>query len=243
MENNRSKEKNALYLIVYNKILKNIQEGLYSENNKLPSENALAKQMDVSRMTLRQSLMLLQEDGIIESRKGVGNFIRVTNDGNMFGLEQAGDVLKKCGIDHIDKITCKFKLGPSAEYTDTFFDRKVPVFLATTLYFYYEKECCARCFSLIATDAEFMKEVDLSDTKEIQQLVTDDIYQYTRIVKYDIKILQDKESYRNANLKAQDGLYTLVTEKLIGEAGFVLCINKYYIPVESTNIKVTGFKK
>ena len=53
MENNRSKEKAARYALVYNKILQLIQEGLYPEGSKLPSEPSLAQQMQVSRSTLR----------------------------------------------------------------------------------------------------------------------------------------------------------------------------------------------
>lgn len=75
MENNRSNDNLPRYIEVYNKILRNIKQGLYEEENKLPNENKLAEQMGVSRMTLRQAILLLQEDGVVESRQGVGNFI------------------------------------------------------------------------------------------------------------------------------------------------------------------------
>ena len=45
MENNRSKEKSPRYIEVYNQILKNIIDGVYMEENKLPNENKLAQQM------------------------------------------------------------------------------------------------------------------------------------------------------------------------------------------------------
>lgn len=43
IENNRSNDKAAKYAIAYNKILKLIQDGLYPEGSKLPTEPVLAK--------------------------------------------------------------------------------------------------------------------------------------------------------------------------------------------------------
>ena len=51
------------FVITYNEILGLIQQGLYPEESKLPPEEELALQMNVSRMTLRKSLNLLKEDG------------------------------------------------------------------------------------------------------------------------------------------------------------------------------------
>lgn len=97
MENNRSKEKAARYARVYNKILEMIQAGMYPEGSKLQSEPVLAEKMNVSRSTLRQALALLQEDGIIEARRGVGNFVRKTVDANATGLEKMENpMLKSC---------------------------------------------------------------------------------------------------------------------------------------------------
>ena len=60
---------------VYDKLYEMIKEGEFSHESRLPSEPDLAKLMGVSRMTLRQALSLLQEDGIIKNIRGKGNFI------------------------------------------------------------------------------------------------------------------------------------------------------------------------
>ena len=42
---------------------------------KLPGEQALAAQLSVSRQTLRQALAVLEQEGLIEKRRGSGSFL------------------------------------------------------------------------------------------------------------------------------------------------------------------------
>ena len=50
--------------------------GTYRPGSRLPSEAELAEQLDVSRPTLRESLRLLEERGMISRRHGRGTFVR-----------------------------------------------------------------------------------------------------------------------------------------------------------------------
>ncbi|MET8690247.1 GntR family transcriptional regulator [Streptomyces sp. NPDC004732] len=53
-----------------------IQAGEYSPGDRLPGENDLMATHDVARMTARQALGVLQNEGLAESRKGAGVFVR-----------------------------------------------------------------------------------------------------------------------------------------------------------------------
>ncbi|MEV3948814.1 GntR family transcriptional regulator [Streptomyces halstedii] len=53
-----------------------IQAGRYGPGDRLPGENDLMAQHDVARMTARQALGVLQSEGIAESRRGAGVFVR-----------------------------------------------------------------------------------------------------------------------------------------------------------------------
>ncbi|MGX1630809.1 GntR family transcriptional regulator [Streptomyces albidoflavus] len=53
-----------------------IQAGEYGPGDRLPGENDLMATHDVARMTARQALGVLQAEGIAESRKGAGVFVR-----------------------------------------------------------------------------------------------------------------------------------------------------------------------
>lgn len=55
--------------------MRNIKQGIYAENEKLPSEYILSKQLGVSRSTLREALRVLEEDNIVTRRHGVGTFV------------------------------------------------------------------------------------------------------------------------------------------------------------------------
>ncbi|MFF3391276.1 GntR family transcriptional regulator [Streptomyces sp. NPDC002669] len=53
-----------------------IQAGRYGPGDRLPGENDLMATYDVARMTARQALGVLQSEGLTESRKGAGVFVR-----------------------------------------------------------------------------------------------------------------------------------------------------------------------
>lgn len=64
-----------LYLQVIDHLKRDIEVGIYKEKEKLPSEFELAKQLGVSRATLREALRILEEENVIVRRHGVGTFV------------------------------------------------------------------------------------------------------------------------------------------------------------------------
>ncbi|WP_174735065.1 GntR family transcriptional regulator [Mesobacillus harenae] len=80
-----------LYLQVIDHLKQDIQQGNYMEKEKLPSEFDLAKQLGVSRATLREALRILEEENVIIRRHGVGTFV---NAKPLFtsGIEQINSV-------------------------------------------------------------------------------------------------------------------------------------------------------
>jgi GntR family transcriptional regulator len=52
-----------------------IEDGAYQPGEQLPSESALATQLGISRATLREALLNLEQDGILIRRHGVGTFV------------------------------------------------------------------------------------------------------------------------------------------------------------------------
>jgi len=53
-----------------------IRSGTYAPGDRLPGENDLMATYEVARMTARQALGVLQSEGLAESRKGAGVFVR-----------------------------------------------------------------------------------------------------------------------------------------------------------------------
>ena len=61
--------------VVYDRIRRAISNGEYVEDERLPGENALADQFDVSRPVIRAALKRLRDEGMVTSRQGSGSYI------------------------------------------------------------------------------------------------------------------------------------------------------------------------
>jgi GntR family transcriptional regulator len=66
----------SLYISVKDEIVDSIAKGELKPGDKLPSEFELAKKLGVSRMTLRESLRALEEEGLVARKQGVGTFVK-----------------------------------------------------------------------------------------------------------------------------------------------------------------------
>ncbi|MFF9199071.1 GntR family transcriptional regulator [Streptomyces sp. NPDC014779] len=60
---------------LYERIADAIHDGTYPPGCTLPSEPKLASELGVSRPALREALLLLQEDGLLTVRRGVGRTV------------------------------------------------------------------------------------------------------------------------------------------------------------------------
>lgn len=74
---NGSGQRRRPVVVLYERIADAIHDGTYPPGSTLPSEPRLAGELGVSRPALREALLLLQEDGLLTVRRGVG---RTVND-------------------------------------------------------------------------------------------------------------------------------------------------------------------
>jgi GntR family transcriptional regulator len=64
-----------LRVAVYSRIAHGIRTGVLAAGTALPREIELGVALGVSRTVVREALMLLEEDGLIATRRGVGRFV------------------------------------------------------------------------------------------------------------------------------------------------------------------------
>lgn len=64
-----------IYLQIHNELKRQIEQGKYKIGDKIPAERDLALEFEVSRMTLRQAVQTLAEEGILERRIGDGTYV------------------------------------------------------------------------------------------------------------------------------------------------------------------------
>jgi GntR family transcriptional regulator len=60
---------------VHSRILDGIRGGVLTPGSMIPTEAELGRMMGVSRTVVREALMLLDEDGFVVSRRGIGRFV------------------------------------------------------------------------------------------------------------------------------------------------------------------------
>lgn len=75
-ENHKSKPNGYLSDMVFDRLLQSIKSGAYAVDEKLPTENDLASEFQVSRPVVRDALQKLRDQRLIYSRKGAGSFVR-----------------------------------------------------------------------------------------------------------------------------------------------------------------------
>lgn len=64
-----------LYIQIADALLKRIESAELVPGHRLPSERELSESLGVTRMTLRQALQLLEQQGLVERKHGVGTFV------------------------------------------------------------------------------------------------------------------------------------------------------------------------
>jgi GntR family transcriptional regulator, transcriptional repressor for pyruvate dehydrogenase complex len=84
--------------IAYARIAAGIANGNYAVGGKLPTENALAETLSVSRPIVREALSRLRDDGLVVSRRGSGTYVRRTlgaSDRRLAPLSSIAD-MRRC---------------------------------------------------------------------------------------------------------------------------------------------------
>ena len=85
-------DRRPLYAQAHDRLLALIAAGDLLPGDRLPSEELLARQLGIARATLREALRLLEDEGTIIRRHGVGTFVAV-NQHLESGLERLESVL------------------------------------------------------------------------------------------------------------------------------------------------------
>lgn len=94
-----------LYTSISNEIETKIKTGIYSENEKLPSERILAENYGVSRTVIREALKVLNEKGLVKILTGRGNFISMPKEQDL--IDKFETAIDNSGINQSDIIEAR----------------------------------------------------------------------------------------------------------------------------------------
>ncbi len=107
-----------LYKKLYREIKKNIESRTWEEGEKIPSEKELCEKYNVSRITVRRSISMLESDGLIKTVKGAGSFAqKVKYDQTLSKMVSFNKTLTEKGVkgstkvESVDSMFAGFLIG------------------------------------------------------------------------------------------------------------------------------------
>ncbi|WP_286264338.1 histidine utilization repressor [Thalassotalea atypica] len=97
----------AKFSVIKQYICDQIESGVWHENAKVPSENVLADQFSVSRMTARRALQELTEQGLLVRTQGAGTFVATfKSQSSLLEIKNIADEIEARGHQHRSEQLC-----------------------------------------------------------------------------------------------------------------------------------------
>ncbi|MGG0177681.1 GntR family transcriptional regulator [Gottfriedia acidiceleris] len=240
-----NKKKLPLYVGVYEKLFKLINEGVYPIGSKLPSEPELSKMMNVSRMTLRQGLGLLKEDGYIETIHGQGNFIKQNLNLRSVGLEKIDNTVYQCCTETIDDVDAYLEVSFSDdyEYVKKIFNQDSAVLIRFNRWYKAKNKIVAHAYTMFPSETASLYQMNLGDHLGVLKILEEDIYKLIHSSTIEIKFTESVLPSSNHELRSTNNLFVLLIENLYDSMGNIVLKNKIYIPIELSSIKINRINK
>ncbi|HEY4553457.1 MAG TPA: GntR family transcriptional regulator [Bacillaceae bacterium] len=237
------KGKKPLYIGVYDILFKKIMDGAFPADSKLPTEPELAKMLGVSRMTLRQALALLQDDGLVKSIHGKGNFVtKASNMKAADGLEKIGNPIYKCHSEKIDGVEMNFRLDLESEYTRQVLNRKAAAVVAFERWYRSENRVVAYAFTFMAIETVSDMNLDLQVEEQLLDMLERNVYELAQSASIEIKrstaINTSTQKYHIAGGEECD----LLLESVYVNEQYPIVYNKYYIPRQFSQLRINSVK-
>lgn len=237
-------ERTLTYVRVYEKLYPMITDGTtFPVGSKLPSEPKLASMLGVSRMTLRQALSLLTEDGLIMKLQGKGNFVIDREKPRVSGIERLGNPVYQCSRAVIDDVEMEFRIEPANEHELNLFKRQTAVSVAVDRWYRSGGKIIAYSLSLMPIETVSKLELDLNSRENLMELLESGIY--TRATRSHISIQPTSvgQFISGKYVMSQDAGVILISENIYGEDDYApLVCNKHYLLPQTCSIEVNTVK-
>lgn len=239
--NIRKKIKEPKYVTIYNILFKMITLGEFSKNDRLPSEPYLARDLGVSRTTLRQALTLLQEDGLIKIIRGKGNFI--TKDSHYINTIPNNKIQSSVynflsNSNKIDDIEMEFHLEPCSDYFHMILGSKPAAVVVIDRWYKIDKKVVAYAFSIMPIDNISKFDIDLNNHEQLLNFVEKDIYNDCNNIMLDVKFSTSGNYASKRSSLPDNEQFFLIEEKVSTYNEFTMEFSKFYLPVDMSSIRI-----
>lgn len=232
---NDIKAKIPLYISVYEQIYKMINEGKFKPGERLPSETQWAQTLGVSRGTLRQALLVLQEDNIIFNYQGKGNFVTNNQDVTKAGIEEKSITAISCNIKEYTSmdIEISFQMPTTKHQKALDIDPSKLLVILDIDYFVNEEQACYMLM-FMSYDMISSYDVNLNNEDETYKFIVEFIEKDILNMQSKIGVISPREKLmRKFNLAKEDALFVF-DEVYYSEGGIpaisgkTYCLPKYF---------------
>ncbi len=108
-------EQLPIYIQIHDDIKRKIEENIWKVGDRIPSERELSLHFGVSRMTLRQAIQNLSDEGILERKVGSGTYVANQKvQEKMTGTTSFTEIMLSQGRQPSSKVTSYFVTSPSS---------------------------------------------------------------------------------------------------------------------------------
>lgn len=105
-----------LYQQIQERILRRIADGEWRPGRKIPSENALVRQLGVSRMTVHRALRELAQEGHLQRVAGLGTFVaEPPRRASLMELKDIAEEVRAAGAEHHARLCSRRRVSLVAE--------------------------------------------------------------------------------------------------------------------------------
>ncbi|QLK86932.1 GntR family transcriptional regulator [Staphylococcus sp. 17KM0847] len=218
--------------------------GQFPGGQALPTEKALCERFEVSRMTLRQAIKLLAEDGIVTSVRGKGHFVVSQNrEHHASSIGQIAHPLQQMSHSAMSLSSLTYRVDLESEYTNHLFPTHPTAVVAMERYYTSEtnhtRHADAFCFSFIPISVIDAYHVNTQDEQAIHVFVEEIVYSHASHSDLKLSITQSP-AFKNQTYTFDGGDNCwLVVESLYGQQESPIMINKWYLPQQHADVIVS----
>lgn len=233
------KSRKLKHVKVYDQLYAQIINGEYPKGSQLPSEPDLSKEMGVSRMTLRQALALLREDGLIHNVQGKGNFVQGIKKSPAKNSPNLCNPVFQCG-QTVTETETEYRLEPPTDFISDMIGRKTPV-VAITDRWYKDQAGSTFAYSLSFIPIETVTQfnIDFTDMDSLTRFLNQDIYRHAVSSTLNLRGSDTGNFTAQKYRLSEKNTFLMIQENLYSDSGLTLAATKHYIPLESCNLVLT----
>lgn len=232
-------EKIPSYVPIYNMLYADIVNGLYKDGTWLPGETMLAEKYGVSRNTLRQALMILFEDGLIQKHQGKGTLVTYKGDVQTPVELHIYNPILQCAKDEIDAIDTAYNYGPPTEVAQRKLGIKAAeIVMASNNVYFSEGKPVGHAFIQIPVKHIGDLNVDMHSEDQVSNLINKTIFEMATQARLNIKLVYAEENITSfLNIPTGEPVI-YIEEILFNKQGEGLARCKFYFLPEMYEISI-----